>query len=105
MISVTVLSHGTLVCGYEISGHADFDEEGKDIVCAAVSSAAQMTANTITEVQHLSAEVTANDGHLFVQLSPNEAEKASPALDGLVLHLTLLSEAYPQYITVKHSEV
>ena len=36
--------------GFLISGHSDFAEEGYDIVCASISSAAYLVANTITEV-------------------------------------------------------
>ena len=38
---------GTLT-GYTFSGHSDYAEQGSDIVCAAVSSAAYMAANTIS---------------------------------------------------------
>ena len=36
--------------GFDISGHAMFAESGSDIVCASVSSAAYMAANTVTAV-------------------------------------------------------
>ena len=35
---------------FTIKGHSGFSEEGSDIVCAAVSSAAIMSVNTITEI-------------------------------------------------------
>ena len=105
MTTVTFYNLGNLICGFKISGHSGYSEEGFDIVCAAVSSAAIMAANTITEILHIDAEVTENDGFLRLNLSENEAEKSSVILDGLKLHLTALSEEYTKYIKVKISEV
>ena len=51
MIQVIFTVKDNDICGFEISGHSDYAEEGSDIVCAAVSSAALMTANTITEAE------------------------------------------------------
>ena len=105
MTTVTFLKSDDIICGFEISGHSDFAEEGSDIVCAAVSSAAYMTANTITEILHIDADVTENDGFMSLSLSKGEAEKSAVVLDGLRLHLTALSEQYTKYIKVKISEV
>ena len=64
-----------------------------------------MTANTITEILHIDADVTENDGFMSLSLSKSEAEKSAVVLDGLRLHLTALSEQYTKYIKVKISEV
>ena len=94
---------------FEISGHSDYSEEGSDIICAAVSSAAYMTANTLTEVltevQSLAAEITEQDGLMKVSLSPKDAKAAEIVLNGFLLHLNALSEQYKDYIKVKISEV
>lgn len=105
MITVTFNCSGNLICGFEISGHSGFSEEGSDIVCAAVSSAVYMAANTITEILHINADVTENDGFMSLSLSKREAVNSAVVLDGLRLHLTALSEQYTKYIKVKNSEV
>ena len=105
MTTVTFHSSGDLICGFTVSGHSGYAEEGSDIVCSAVSSAVIMTANTITEIQHINADVTENDGFLRLNLSKEEAKKCEIILNGLKLHLTALSEQYKKYIKVKISEV
>ena len=105
MIRVIFTVQNNIVTGYEISGHSDFSEQGSDIVCAAVSSAAYMAANTITDVQQLDCFVTVNDGFMQLKLSANEAEKAQIVLNGLLLHLSALSEQYTDFIDLKISEV
>lgn len=102
--SIFTVSRG-YVLGFEISGHSDFSEQGSDIVCSAVSSAAYMTANTITEVQHLNAEITVNDGFMKLNLSQQDAKTAEVILNGLLLHLNALKEEYKEFIKVKISEV
>ena len=105
MITVTFNCSDDLICGFTVSGHSGYAEEGSDIICAAVSSAVLMTANTITEIQQINADVTENDGFLSLNLSKHEAERSSVLLNGLKLHLTALSEEYTKYIKVKISEV
>ena len=38
------------IYGFIIKGHSGYGEQGGDIVCAAVSSAAYMVINTITDI-------------------------------------------------------
>lgn len=105
MITVTFFESHGVVNGFEISGHSDYSQEGSDIVCSAVSSAAYMTANTITDIQHINADVTERDGFMSLRLSQSDAHKAQDIILGLRLHLTALSEQYNKYIKVKISEV
>lgn len=105
MITVTFLKSDNSICGFKVSGHSGYADEGQDIVCSAVSSATYMAVNTITDVQHLKADVTENDGLINLRMSLQEALKAKVVLDGLELHLTALSEQFSKYIKVKNSEV
>ena len=90
--------------GFEISGHALFAESGKDIICAAVSSAAYMAANTVTEITRADAKAQAEDGAMVLTLNePNT--QAETVLRGLELHLTELSKQYPQHIKIIYGGV
>lgn len=105
MITVTFFKSADYFKGFKISGHADFNTSGPDIVCAGVSSAAIMTANTITEVLHTDAEVTDSDGFINLSLSSAEAKEASHLIEGLWLHFSALQKQYKKYIKVIISEV
>ena len=94
-----------VIRGFRISGHADYSAHGSDIVCAAVSSAAYMAANTINDVQLLQADITEQDGLMQLGLSAEDAKSAEVILNGLLLHLNALSEQNKDYIKVKISEV
>ncbi|MBR6940437.1 MAG: ribosomal-processing cysteine protease Prp [Clostridia bacterium] len=99
MIKVKFFSENNLINGFEISGHSGYSEAGSDIVCSAVSSAAEMTANTITEIIRDKAEVTVSEG--FLRLTVTEGGESSyKLLEGLKLHLEEISKQYPQNIRI-----
>lgn len=83
---------------FTIKGHSGFSEEGSDIVCAAVSSAAYMTVNTVTEILGVKGNVKVKDGFLQFEFSGSPA--ARDIVKGLKLHLEELSKDYPDYVTV-----
>ena len=98
MIQVLFFESDKCITGFEISGHSLFAEHGSDIVCSAVSSAAIMAANTITEVFGEEALVKVEEGYLLFKGA--ESPSAQGLLAGLKLHLEQLAEQYPQNITV-----
>ena len=89
--------------GFSLSGHAG-GTEGTDIVCAAVSSAAYMTANTLTDVCNLSADIDVADGKMSLLLTESNAS-AKTVLEGFLLHLKELQKQYPKRIQVLKTEV
>lgn len=92
--------------GFHITGHSDFSEEGSDIVCAAVSSVAYMTANTLTEIIGADPEIKVSDGDMYLKINTDDDIRiAQSILRGFVLHLNALSEQYEKYIKVSITEV
>lgn len=82
---------------FVLLGHAG-GESGTDIVCAAVSSAAYMAANTVTEILKVSAKVTVSNGCL--RFSCTGSKSAADIVRGLRLHLEQLQADYPAKIKV-----
>ena len=105
MIRATLLIRGKHLCGFELQGHAGYAEQGRDIVCAAVSSAVYLTANTLTDVCGCRAEVQESEGKLSVVLASGEEAAAQITLKGLQLHLEGLQAQYPKYIQLQLTEV
>ena len=94
------------VYGFHITGHSDINPEGPEILCAAVSSAAYMTANTVTDVLHLDPELQVSDGDMLLKVkTEQEAEQCRVLFDGLQLHLREIAKDYPKYLKVRNSEV
>ena len=105
MIRIRFIKHQNFLEGFELKGHSGYAENGSDIVCASVSSAAYMTANTITEILGLGADISVSDGYMMMKLTSQDALKAQDILRGYELHVTELSKQYQINITVNYSEV
>lgn len=92
--------------GFTIQGHAGYGEEGSDIVCAAVSSAAYLVVNTITDVLAVAPlSLRAEEGDLFFRLEARDEPACRTILQGLKLHLSQLDEQYPEHIRVDYLEI
>ena len=89
--------------GFRVCGHTGV--RGESVVCAAVSSACYMAANTITEILGIEADVSENDGYMSVIVSGDGIPKAQAILAGLHLHLEQLAGQYPKQLKIKFSEV
>lgn len=90
------------VTGFSINGHSGYADEGEDIICASVSSAAYMTANTVTEIIKITPDaLSENDGFMELRLNEADAEKAKDILSGFLLHMTELEKMYPNFIKIE----
>ena len=100
MTSVKFLADKDLY-GFEISGHSsvDGDDEIGKIVCSAISSAAYMAANTITEIIGDKADIEIDDAVMRVKVK-NPSRDTVVVLEGLKLHLTELSDQYSNNIKI-----
>ncbi len=89
-----------IVNGYEIKvhGHANYEEEGKDIVCASVSTAIILTSNLIKRFNDLDlVEIKLNEGDF--EIRPKKLnERLKTLLDNLIWTLKELEIQYPDYI-------
>ena len=104
MITVICRTQDKAISGFRISGHAGMGVSGQDIVCAAVSSAAYMTANTLTEILHLDPAITVEDGLMDVAFDEAIPE-AQAILSGFRLHIQALQEQYPDRVHLMNTEV
>ena len=104
MIEVEFEKRHGFITGFEAKGHSMTAPKGEDILCAFVSSACLMAANTVTEVVKAKASAKAEDGYLKLSIK-DDARPAQDILNGLLLHLTELQKDYPANINVIITEV
>lgn len=105
MINASFFKDSSGLSGFDINGHSGFGDNGNDIVCAAVSSAVQMAANTITECIGENADVCVSDNLISLRLKDNPSILSRTVLDGLKLHLNLISQDYEGSINISVAEV
>lgn len=106
MVSVRILKDGALrTIGFEASGHAGYDEYGRDIVCSAVSALCIAVANGLE--RHCSTPVHMETGDGYIRVvsestsSSGEIDNSSRVLyDTLEDALRGISEQYPDRISI-----
>ena len=94
--------------GIRVSGHAEFDEYGKDIVCAAVSALTLNMANSVGELTDdaFSAREDEENGEFTFSFEGEAGEKGTLLLDSLILGLRNLADTYgDEYIRIALEEV
>ena len=98
---------------YEVSGHADFDDYGRDILCAAISVLSQTTILALEKVCKISQNdikfcVNENTGYLKVTLSDNLTEdqraSANIVLETMIVGMEDLAFQYPKHIKLMEKE-
>ncbi len=93
-----------MLVGFTVSGHAGFADSGSDIVCAAVTTAVNMTANGITEIAKINATVNVKENE--VQLKVKESSPESVLmLQSMRLQMEILQEQFPKNIRIYDMEV
>ncbi len=99
MIKVIFFTSDKEITGFEVSGHSGSAHSGSDIICSAVSSAAYMAANTVTEVVKCQVDADVSDGYMLVRVKSRISD-AQQILEGLKLHFEALAADYPNNIKV-----
>ena len=105
MIKAELFVKNKKIVGFHLTGHSEMDEYGKDVLCAFVSSAAYMTANTVTDIIGAEAQARADDGDMYVRISDSYADRCRDIFSGFRLHLENTREQYPEYLKVIITEV
>ena len=98
MIKATFYKNKEQVRCFIIQGHSGYAEEGSDIICASVSSAAYMAANTLTEVIGAKVRTMVDEGYIRLILEDAAEPRAQAVLQGLELHISTLAQDYDEYI-------
>lgn len=98
MTRYKIFLDGGVPCGFVIEGHSGRAPQGSDIVCAAVSSAAYMVINTVTDILGVPAEVSETDARLSIRVAPGGTAACAHLFEGLDMHLRSLAEQYPENI-------
>ena len=100
MISVNVTFIGKEIESLKVSGHANFADYGKDIVCAGVSAVVTGGINALEE-EIKNIEITSQDNVLGVKVINNN-EKIQVILNTILIQLKTIEASYKKYIKIKN---
>ena len=86
----------------KISGHANYDEYGKDIVCASVSSIISCTTNAILNINDKAIKYN-DDKDLVIEILSSD-EITSKLIKNMLELLQDLTKQYPKNIKISKGE-
>ncbi|MGN0687638.1 MAG: ribosomal-processing cysteine protease Prp [Oscillospiraceae bacterium] len=72
MLKAVFFKRGGSFYGFSVSGHAGYGTAGNDIVCAAVTSAVELTCNTITDFFSANAVVDVFENEVRLELRQDD---------------------------------
>jgi uncharacterized protein YsxB (DUF464 family) len=98
--------------GFHVSGHAGYDDPGKDIVCSAVSAMTMLVVNTIEvafasdvdyDIDEESADITVKVKAALPEYEhdPTKRYAVSGVIEGFYLQLMDMLEDYYDYLDIE----
>ncbi|OGX68273.1 MAG: ribosomal protein [Paenibacillus sp. RIFOXYA1_FULL_44_5] len=94
---------------FSVSGHADYDRSGKDIVCAGVSAVTIGTVNAVEALLQVELSAEEKSGLLQVeipdQLEQNTRMNVQLLLESMIVMLRSIRDSYEKYIAIKENFV
>jgi len=96
------------IVSFRVTGHAQYDEPGKDIVCSAVSAVTVGTVNAIEALTGVVPDAQVRSGYLDVRVPGKgmdgvKEERVQLLLEGMIVMLQSIEETYGSYIKLQTS--
>jgi uncharacterized protein YsxB (DUF464 family) len=88
--------------GFTVTGHANFDVEGKDIVCSAISALSQSVAMTLERWGYSVTQVR-KKGYMSASIETIH-EEADMIMDVLFTGANALMNTYPDHVKFKEEK-
>ena len=107
MIQISIIRHNNEYSQIKAFGHAEYDDYGKDIVCAAVSVLIINAANSLEKFTNdLIMAETHKDGTTEILLKEHPSKETVLLIDSLILGLEEIRNQYgKKYLSVDYKEV
>lgn len=105
MIKCRFFKENSHYSGFEISGHADYDDHGRDIVCAAVSVLATTAYNSLEfhVKDKVSSKIIEEDGFFNLRLKKldeDEMKISDVILKTMEIGIESIAMQYPNYVAI-----
>lgn len=97
MIKIKVDYDGNKIDSFKITGHANFDDYGKDIVCASVSSIVITSINLALSLDEKSITYDNSEGLIDVKVI-NKTDTINKVFENMIAMLKELEEQYKKNV-------
>ena len=93
MLKCVFYKNGGSFSGFRINGHAGYETENGDVVCAAVSSSTMLVCNTITDFFKVNADVEVLENQITLLLKERN-KSAEQLLESFYTHIEMIAQDY-----------
>lgn len=110
MIKICVKKSQQQYIAVSVTGHANYDDRGKDIVCASVSILAQTTLaslGNLSEIEFIDYKVEEGDLSFELPTNLNDQQRydSNLLIESFLIGIKGILEIYPKYLDLKVEEV
>ena len=97
---------GRIDC-FEMSGHADFAEHGKDLVCAAASAVSFGAVNAVLTLTHVTPTIQQGEDGGYLQVVFPETEEDHDVqliVRAMIVSMQTIEQDYGQFIKITYTK-
>lgn len=98
MIKVEYIENSSNIEYLKISGHANYDDYGKDIVCSAVSAISIGALNALKNIENYA--ITQKEGLIIIENKNNSSYDDNIVLNTMLIQLKTIEQSYPKFIQI-----
>ena len=100
MIKINIEENNTRIVSIKVSGHSNYDEKGKDIVCAGVSAIVVGGINSLYNEDKEAIEYECKEGYSYIFVKNIDNTNIQKILDVITTQLYTIEESYPKFIKI-----
>ena len=100
MIKIQINKTNNKYSSLLVSGHSNYDEHGKDIVCAGVSAIVTGGLNALAIENKNEISYRVNDGYVNVDVLNIENDNLQKIIDVIIIQLKTIEESYKKYVKI-----
>lgn len=98
MINVEYIENKANIAHIKISGHANYDDYGKDIVCSAVSAISIGALNALRNIENYA--ITQKEGLIIIESKNESSYEDNIILQTMLIQLKTIEQSYPKFIQI-----
>ena len=100
MIKIQINKTNNKYSSLIVSGHSNYDEHGKDIICAGVSAIVTGGLNALINENKKKISYRVNDGYVNVEMLDINDDKLQIIMDVIITQLKTIEESYKKYVKI-----
>lgn len=100
MIKIKINKLNNKYSSINVSGHSNYDEVGKDIVCAGVSAITIGGLNALVNSNKKGINSKVSDGYVNIDVLDLDDNNLQLIMDVMVIQLKSIEESYKKYVKI-----